>query len=112
MFVLFCQAGERKTKKKRKERKKKGNIRCGSIVTLGRTHTTMATENNNSNVTNTNTHEHRAQKDCFYIQFFTFYSFIVTVQNGCLSAVVSVFFFVVSRAQSEHGISTVHMAEK
>lgn len=69
---LFCFAKRVREKRKRKEKKekKKGNIRCGSIVTLGRTHTTMATENNNSNVTNTNTHEHRAQKDCFLYPIF------------------------------------------
>lgn len=97
---LFCFA--------KRVRKNKKEIRCGSIVTVGKTHTTMKTENNNNANNTTNAHEHRAQKRMFLISNFFFYCSIVTIQYWCLSAVVSF----VSRAQSKHGISTVNMAEK
>lgn len=86
---------------------KNKKIRCGSIVTIGKTHTTMTTENNN-NVNNTNTHEHRVQKRMFLISNFFFYCSIVTIQCECLSAAVCF----VSWAQSKHGICTVNRAEK
>lgn len=59
---LFCFA---KRVRKNKQQQQQKKIRYGSIVTIGKTHTTMKTENNNNvNNNNTNTHEHRAQ-ECF-----------------------------------------------
>lgn len=57
-------------------RKNEKEIRCGSIVTVEKTHTTMTTENNNNK---NSTHEHRVQTRMFLIS--NLFSFIVPLQQ-------------------------------